>query len=87
MWHIEFPRKLNILLVVPIMMVLLAAPVALGGTSDIPVDTGQAEIFYLCHSGWAMKTASAFLIFDYWERTQRPERPSLSNGCLSGDFW
>ena len=28
---------------------------------------GEADIWYLNHSGWAIRTANHLLIFDYWE--------------------
>jgi len=43
-------------------------------------------IWYLKHSGWALKTKSALLVFDYWTRrpadkkllANRPHRPGPS---------
>jgi L-ascorbate metabolism protein UlaG (beta-lactamase superfamily) len=32
-----------------------------------PLGVGEAEIWYLGHSGWAVRTQHHFLIFDYWE--------------------
>jgi L-ascorbate metabolism protein UlaG (beta-lactamase superfamily) len=32
-----------------------------------PLGTGEAQIWYLGHSGWAIRTEHHFLIFDYWE--------------------
>ena len=46
------------------------------------LENGEAEIFYLYHCGWAVKTASALMIFDYWERMEEPEQPSLANGFV-----
>ena len=80
--HTELTRRSNFILVLAVLWAFLVTPMAPDTTSDMPVEKGQAEIIYLCHSGWAVKTASAFLIFDYWERTQRPEKPSLSNGFI-----
>ena len=34
---------------------------------DIELKRGEAAVWYLYHNGWAVKTASALLIFDYWE--------------------
>jgi L-ascorbate metabolism protein UlaG (beta-lactamase superfamily) len=46
------------------------------------LDEGEAFIWYLGNSGWAVETKSRFLIFDYWERRE-PEVPrSLSNGHI-----
>ena len=42
----------------------------------------EAAIWYLCHSGWAVKTANHFLIFDYFVPPSNPDRPSLANGRI-----
>ena len=33
-----------------------------------PLAAGQAVVWYLGHSGWAVKTQNHLLIFDYWKR-------------------
>ena len=48
----------------------------------------NAKIWYLYHSGFAVRTAGHFLIFDYWK--QRPKGKGLEHGVidpevLSGD--
>ena len=44
---------------------------------------GEAVVWYLHHSGWAVKTQNHFLVFDYWRgRRTIPENPSLSNGFI-----
>lgn len=43
---------------------------------------GQAYIWYLRHSGWAVKTKSAVLIFDYWDDAPAPDRKLLANGHI-----
>jgi L-ascorbate metabolism protein UlaG (beta-lactamase superfamily) len=35
---------------------------------------GEADIRYLHHSGWAIRTADHLLIFDYWEGEESPPR-------------
>ena len=50
---------------------------------DIELARGEAAVWYLYHNGWAVKTASALLIFDYWEPMDPPERPSLDNGFIN----
>lgn len=50
--------------------------------ADIQLKNGEAAVWYLYHSGWAVKTSSAFLIFDYWELFEKPENPSLFNGFI-----
>ena len=44
--------------------------------------TDEAVIWYLGHAGWAVRTRSAFLIFDYWERGI-PDQPLLANGRIN----
>ena len=48
-----------------------------------PLKRGEAIIWYLFHSGWAVKTQSHFLIFDYWEEGKKPSHPSLMNGFIN----
>jgi L-ascorbate metabolism protein UlaG (beta-lactamase superfamily) len=45
----------------------------------------EAIIWYLFHSGWAIKTQNHLLIFDYWESEDRnvPEHRSLSSGFIN----
>lgn len=43
----------------------------------------EAVIWYLGHSGWAVKTKNHLLIFDYYEDTPRPEEPKLVNGRIN----
>jgi ankyrin repeat protein/L-ascorbate metabolism protein UlaG (beta-lactamase superfamily) len=43
---------------------------------------GEAVIWYLNHSGWAVKTREHFLIFDYFSPGRAPEEPGLCNGCI-----
>ncbi|MDA3885346.1 MAG: ankyrin repeat domain-containing protein [Candidatus Delongbacteria bacterium] len=45
---------------------------------------GEAKIWFLGHSGWAIKTKDHLLVFDYWEdnRVTKPDEPNLNNGYL-----
>jgi ribonuclease BN (tRNA processing enzyme) len=43
---------------------------------------GQAVIWYLYHSGWAVKTKNDLLIFDYTEPPARPPNRSLDSGAI-----
>ncbi|MCP4220873.1 MAG: hypothetical protein GY765_39965 [bacterium] len=43
---------------------------------------GEALVFYLLHSGYAVKTQNHLLVFDYWENGKTPDTPGLSNGYL-----
>ncbi len=53
--------------------------------SDIKLKMGEAAIWYLYHSGWAVKTSNTLLIFDYWELFNKPDSPSLFNGYIDPD--
>ena len=54
-------------------------PFALVGETSHP---GEAVIWYLGQSGWAVKTKSKLLVFDYWERG-RSDEPLLANGRIN----
>jgi len=41
---------------------------------------GEAHVWYLGHSGWAIKTKNHLLIFDYSPMDSKPAEPSISNG-------
>ncbi len=43
---------------------------------------GEASIWYLRHSGWAIRTKSAFLVFDYWDNDPAPDEKLLANGHI-----
>ena len=43
---------------------------------------GDAYIWYLRHSGWALKTKSALLVFDYWDNDTPPDEKLLANGHI-----
>ena len=43
----------------------------------------EAIIWYLGHSGWAIKTKNHLLVFDYVERGAKPAEPCLSNGYIN----
>jgi L-ascorbate metabolism protein UlaG (beta-lactamase superfamily) len=52
---------------------------------DYDLKEGEAYIWYLGHSGWAVKSKNHFLIFDYVPRfksDKTPENPSLKNGYI-----
>jgi L-ascorbate metabolism protein UlaG (beta-lactamase superfamily) len=48
-----------------------------------PLAEGQAVVWYLGHSGWAVLTRNHFLIFDYAKSGELPDEPSLANGTIS----
>lgn len=45
--------------------------------------TGEAALWYLGHSGAAVKTKNHLLIFDYWNYGQQPDEPYLANGHIN----
>jgi L-ascorbate metabolism protein UlaG (beta-lactamase superfamily) len=46
---------------------------------------GEALIWYLGHCGWAVKTRTRLLIFDYWEQHAPRGVRSLANGRINTD--
>lgn len=44
---------------------------------------GEAVVWYTGHSGWAVKTPSRLLIFDYWEQYDPPDDYCLANGHIN----
>jgi L-ascorbate metabolism protein UlaG (beta-lactamase superfamily) len=51
-----------------------------------PLKDGEAIVWSLGHCGFAVKTRSRLLIFDYFSRGwPRPEKPSLANGFVNPD--
>jgi len=51
---------------------------------DETVASGEANIWFLGHSGWAIKTQNHFLVFDYfcntWDR--KPDDSCMASGCI-----
>jgi L-ascorbate metabolism protein UlaG (beta-lactamase superfamily) len=47
------------------------------------IEMGNAVIYYLGHSGWAVKTKSHFLIFDYFEMDKNAENKTLAQGYIN----
>jgi L-ascorbate metabolism protein UlaG (beta-lactamase superfamily) len=48
-----------------------------------PLRDGEAIVWHLGHCGFAVRTRSRLLIFDYWPREPAPENPSLANGFIN----
>ena len=46
------------------------------------VKSGEAAVWYLGHSAWAVKTQNRLLIFDYWDQGQTSADPCLCNGHI-----
>jgi ankyrin repeat protein/L-ascorbate metabolism protein UlaG (beta-lactamase superfamily) len=44
---------------------------------------GQAVVWYLGHSGWAVRTRRHLLVFDYWKPSPLADEPSLDNGAVN----
>jgi L-ascorbate metabolism protein UlaG (beta-lactamase superfamily) len=59
--------------------------------SDQKQKTGEVSVWYLGHCGFAVRTSTHFLIFDYQEMRDgqqpkvRPAKPALENGWISPD--
>jgi len=47
------------------------------------VDEGEAVVWFLNHSGWAVKTRNHLLVFDYFSDGNDPLAPGLSNGHIN----
>ena len=43
---------------------------------------GEAKLWYLGHSGYALQTRNNLLIFDYFGPERAPDQPALCNGCI-----
>lgn len=70
--------------IITIFLILLWIPgIVFAGIGDVEVKESEALIWHLGHSGWAIKTKNAFLIFDYVGQNPTPIEPSLSKGYIS----
>ncbi len=47
------------------------------------VESGAATIWFLGHSGWAVKTQNHLLVFDYFPEGNDPPNPALCNGRIN----
>jgi ankyrin repeat protein/L-ascorbate metabolism protein UlaG (beta-lactamase superfamily) len=47
-----------------------------------PPKPGETVVWYLGHSGWAVRTTNHLLVFDYVPGSVPPDDPSLANGTL-----
>lgn len=43
---------------------------------------GEAQVWYLNHSGWVVRTSRHLLVFDYFAPRVPPDDPSLANGVI-----
>lgn len=48
-----------------------------------PPKLGKADMWYLGHCGWAIRTNNHLLIFDYFPGRENPAEPSLVNGHIN----
>ncbi|MBU1699925.1 MAG: ankyrin repeat domain-containing protein [Candidatus Eisenbacteria bacterium] len=70
---------------------LLKARGAAGSTADgkgcltaqTEIKDNEAVVWYLGHSGWAIKTKEHFLIFDSFDQGREPSQPGLCNGHIN----
>ncbi|HUV37347.1 MAG TPA: ankyrin repeat domain-containing protein [Patescibacteria group bacterium] len=49
------------------------------------IKDGEAYVWHLGHSGWAVKTKNNLLVFDCWESGRKPDEPGIANGVLTPD--
>ncbi|NIM90719.1 MAG: hypothetical protein GTO17_07195 [Candidatus Aminicenantes bacterium] len=75
----KFKRNFIFLFFLAVFMVNLAAGQAI---FDIELKNREAAVWYLFHSGWAIKTSNTLMIFDYLVEMQPPKDRSLSNGFV-----
>ncbi len=45
--------------------------------------SGEAQLWHLGHCGWAIKTSTTLLVFDYQPPRKKPAHPSLASGFLT----
>ncbi len=57
-------------------------PTASGQLADVTPE-GTAQLWYLGHCGWAIKTANHLMIFDYFPGNSAPTELSLINGYIN----
>jgi len=64
---------------------VVATSVALAGDApfDNPLEAGEAQIWYVGHAGWLVRTSEHCLVFDY---TGTTEKGALDRGTLSPDL-
>jgi ankyrin repeat protein len=46
---------------------------------------GESFVWYLNHSGYAIKTKNNLLVFDYWSRGEHTDNASINNGYINPD--
>lgn len=53
-----------------------------GEAGPKPPKRGQAVVYYLGHSGWAVRTSGHLLVFDYFKGDRPSDNPCLANGTI-----
>lgn len=51
--------------------------------NQMPVKYGEALLWYMGTSGWAIKTKDKLLIFDYHDEGRKPDEPAMVNGHIN----
>jgi len=74
-------RKFIFFSLLAMLLVNLAPAQAI--SPKIKLKNGEAAVWYLFHCGWAVKTSSALMIFDYLVELQDPEPLTLSDGYVN----
>ncbi len=82
-----FGFVLTTLLTLPLLGVIVSSPAASQGIPANPwleknLDQGQAVVWYLFHSGWAVRTKNHFLVFDYIGPGEKSGTLSLGTGQI-----
>ncbi len=72
-----------LLIILLLLLFVFISPISAQSDSlQKSLKTGEALIWYLHHSGWAVKTQNNFLIFDYVEDGPKPRDATLQNGWI-----
>jgi len=72
-----------LLIILLLLLFVFISPISAQADSlQKSLKTGEALIWYLNHSGWAIKTQYHFLIFDYTEDGPKPENATLLKGWI-----
>lgn len=78
--------KIKIFLVISLAFFFIIPTCQYPGAPSVPPVYGETNVRYLGHAGWAIKTPSYFLIFDYWPEGishKKPEEITLEKGYIN----
>jgi L-ascorbate metabolism protein UlaG (beta-lactamase superfamily) len=87
----RWPRRLaSSCLIASVAVAASIIPRALSGQDEdtllhASLEPGEAVIWYLYHSGWAIRTASHLLVFDYAPAFRKGDPGSLEDGWIRPD--